>query len=817
MLEIKNLTKIYQPKRGNTVKALDDISIEFPETGMVFVLGKSGSGKSTLLNLMGGLDAATSGEIIIKGKSSKDFTQSDFDSYRNTYLGFIFQEYNILNEFSVGQNIALALELQGQKNNPEAVGAILSMVDMAGYANRKPYELSGGQKQRVAIARALVKEPQIIMADEPSGALDSNTGRQIFETLQQLSKTKLVIVVSHDREYAQNYGDRIIEFQDGKIISDINQYLEAGVSESEGNLLATGESIIQIKKGHKLSPADKKRLLDFLDNADSNIILSKDDYSNQEFQKAAYIDAEGNRKGFKDTTKEDVVLKQYLPQDFNLKKSRLPMKHAFRMGASSLKLKPIRLFITTLLCLVAFGLFGVIDTISAYDRVLTTWDSLQTSDITTTAIDRREIDGDGWSRVTGFTEQQASEFSAKFSHMTFDYLWEIEFSRSWFGSRLFDRIDNRDLTIVPNWNGVIEANASRLDYFGFNLIAGQLPTAANQIAITRYHADIMVHHDLRDFDTDMRIRVDNINDLIGQSITVWSEEWAWSDYAEIIDIVWDEELQEYVLVFEGGYMWLIVESTYIITGIIDTYLDLERYDILRQGWDIEGLNFLFLWREFISLQETSHHFSVFVAPDYMDTWLQQYRPDDWWFNPNPIRSLITTIPTDRSEALAFIAFSYEYNGGVRFALNNPVSSTIDIVNNMVDNVASVFLWVGIVLAIFASLMFLNYIAMSITNKSQEIGILRAIGARGSDVFRIFFSQALIMTVINSVLAIVLTVIIAAIINQAIINEGIYISALSFSIRQVALIIAIGLLTAFISSFLPVYNVARKKPVDAIKR
>ncbi len=220
MLELKKLNKTYKPKKGVPVRALKDISLSFEDSGMVFLLGKSGSGKSTLLNLIGGLDFADSGEIIIDGKSSKEFKQSDFDSYRNTYVGFVFQEYNILNEFSVGENITLALELQSQKSNSQRLEEVLKEVDLEGYADRKPNELSGGQKQRVAIARAIIKDPKIIMADEPTGALDSETGKAIFDTLKRLSKDRLVIVVSHDKEFAEQYGDRIIELADGEVISD---------------------------------------------------------------------------------------------------------------------------------------------------------------------------------------------------------------------------------------------------------------------------------------------------------------------------------------------------------------------------------------------------------------------------------------------------------------------------------------------------------------------------------------------------------------------------------------------------------------------
>ncbi len=220
MLQVKNLRKEYVTNKSVVTTALDGVTLNFPETGMVFILGKSGSGKSTLLNLCGGLDKPSSGEIILNGKSCKDFKEKDFDLYRNTFAGFVFQEYNIVEEYTVEENVALALELQGKRNKQE-VAKILEEADLFDLAARKANTLSGGQKQRVAIARALVKQPQIILADEPTGALDSQTGTQIFDLLKKYSENRLVLVVSHDRDFAERYADRIIELQDGKVLSDV--------------------------------------------------------------------------------------------------------------------------------------------------------------------------------------------------------------------------------------------------------------------------------------------------------------------------------------------------------------------------------------------------------------------------------------------------------------------------------------------------------------------------------------------------------------------------------------------------------------------
>lgn len=220
MLQVKNLRKEYVTNKSVVTTALDGVTLNFPETGMVFILGKSGSGKSTLLNLCGGLDKPSSGEIILNGKSCKDFKEKDFDLYRNTFAGFVFQEYNIVEEYTVEENVALALELQGKRDKQE-VAKILEEADLFDLAARKANTLSGGQKQRVAIARALVKQPQIILADEPTGALDSQTGTQIFDLLKKYSENRLVLVVSHDRDFAERYADRIIELQDGKVLSDV--------------------------------------------------------------------------------------------------------------------------------------------------------------------------------------------------------------------------------------------------------------------------------------------------------------------------------------------------------------------------------------------------------------------------------------------------------------------------------------------------------------------------------------------------------------------------------------------------------------------
>ena len=386
MLEIRNVTKVYHSKNGNSVTALDNISMTFPETGMVFILGKSGSGKSTLLNVIGGLDGYDSGEFVIKGKSSATFGGSDFDAYRNTFIGFIFQEYNILDDFTVGANIGLALELQGKKATNDKISEILAQVDMLEYAKRKPNELSGGQKQRIAIARALVKDPEIIMADEPTGALDSNTGKQIFDTLKELSKRKLVIVVSHDRDFAEKYGDRIIEMKDGRVLTDITKHAVQAKSVSSG-ILQMNDNLLRIEKGYQLTENDVKLINEYLRKQEAEILISGSQRVNESVRSTAGISADNSSSVFKDTNEAlDVNTKEYDGSTTRFIRSRLPMKNALKMGGSSLGHKKFRLVLTIFLSLIAFALFGFADTLGAYDKIVATTDSILDTKIDNASI-----------------------------------------------------------------------------------------------------------------------------------------------------------------------------------------------------------------------------------------------------------------------------------------------------------------------------------------------------------------------------------------------------------------------------------------------
>lgn len=225
MLKLKNIVKEY-PTGDSKVVALKGVSIEFRKSEFVSILGHSGCGKTTLLNIIGGLDQYTTGDLIIEGKSTKDFKDSDWDTYRNHSVGFVFQNYNLIPHQSVLSNVELALTLSGvsREERRERAKVALEKVGLGDQLGKKPNQMSGGQMQRVAIARALVNNPEILLADEPTGALDSETSVQIMDLLKEISKDRLVIMVTHNPELAERYSTRIIRLVDGKIVSDSDPY-----------------------------------------------------------------------------------------------------------------------------------------------------------------------------------------------------------------------------------------------------------------------------------------------------------------------------------------------------------------------------------------------------------------------------------------------------------------------------------------------------------------------------------------------------------------------------------------------------------------
>ncbi len=655
MLELNHVSKIYLEKGGSETRALTNVSVKFGDTGMVFILGKSGCGKSTFLNIAGGLDTPTFGEIIINGMSSLEFSQADFDSYRNTVVGFVFQEYNVFPEFTVAENVALALELQGKKHVREDVLKILKEVDLDQYADRKPNMLSGGEKQRVAIARALVKDPRIIIADEPTGALDSDTGRQVLEMLQKLSRTRLVLVVSHDRDFAETYADRIIGLKDGYLDYDVTRVPdEAPHIGGSGNIRQTGPNTISIKSGATLTEDNIRDIQNFVSSRKGKATITTDEWEN-DGTAAGTAGAAGNVKGqasgyvigtFRETRETDIAagvevhsyasgaagvaapgadavsadngsipgaVLEDLPghdsghdsepasepvsghepehaseytaghasgrarvrrtqdgqtgagaekgKQTRFIRSRLPIWKAIKMGASSLRVKPVRLVFTIILSVIALTLFGFMTCFMTFNMTDATISTLADSEgdqyldisksveYTYAETDYRDGDvteGTAYAQ-TYFSEADADALGYKDTVFGCEYSYSVS-NAEFEGLSLYYRLGVNKAVYAP------EGTSLRT-----SLLYGTYPEEDNEICISTYLAESL-----------MLSRYEDADDI--ESYDDFSS-------AGTYTVSFDENSTAEALI--GHHLVLSGGDVLTITGIFDAGAIPPRFDSLK--------------------------------------------------------------------------------------------------------------------------------------------------------------------------------------------------------------------------------------------
>lgn len=488
MLSVKDLHKYYKSKKGEKFHALKGISVDFPKKGFVSIIGKSGSGKSTFLNVLGGLDRYDSGEIFIRGKSSKSFSAKEWDSYRNTYLGFVFQDFNIIDSYSIGDNIALALQLQGVKRSDAKAKTkeILEKVEASNLYSRKPNELSGGQKQRIAIARALVKDPDIIIADEPTGNLDSETSLVIMKILQKLAKDKLVIMVTHDLDFANDYGERVIELKDGEVIQDYSmEFKSLEEVKSYDSDRKKNEKVIRLPKGTSVKQDTINAINELIrSNPDQNLFIT----AGFETDVVKMVSS----KAPSETTSKDQLVPINLEYDydktFRLIRSKLPFKNSLKMALSSIWTKKFKLVFAILLFIVSIGLFGFSRTVTRFDFPMAASLSYQESNTNRVLLSKQiEVTqpwGDTEKVSSLFTKSEVSSLMAG-SNLNTGSLYEFSSAVP-----VSDVLDSDNLVSPTRYLGVLEIGG--LSDLNLEVAAGRFPVNSNEVMISDFAADVLI-------------------------------------------------------------------------------------------------------------------------------------------------------------------------------------------------------------------------------------------------------------------------------------------------------------------------------------
>lgn len=893
MLEIKNLTKTYKTSGKEGVTALNNIDLRFGDSGMVFILGKSGSGKSTMLNVIGGLDSFDEGEIIINGRSSKDFSFADFDSYRNTYLGFVFQEFYILDEYTVGKNIALALQLQQKKADDKEINELLDLVDLGGYADRKPSELSGGQKQRVAIARALIKNPSVILADEPSGALDSVTGAQVFETLKKLSRDKLVIVVSHDREFAEQYADRIVELKDGVIVSDKTR----AVSSRSGRVATTGgisfisDTTVRIPKGKKLTEKELSEINNTLNDIAGDryiTVLDKEEF-NEIFPKLAEVKPSNRSGGFTVTNQEKISGNT---ETFELIRSRLPFGDVVKMAFSSFKSKSFRLVITLVLAVVSLIAFGFSMVLSEYDKTDSYVKTYYESDAYLMELSSREyFDG-------AYVDVPISQDDLDYFNEYFDgkYIktYEIEQAETTnlTGKKkvldtAFYEVSTHPVFKPSEFTGILECKECDID-----IVYGNFPKSADECCISDLFADYFIKLGMRIGMEDgsiTKLVVNDYSQLIGKTITVGGEQYDivgvyktnYYIYKDIFEDLTEDEISADVelsskrtnykqdegmymskILLNEGYTKSFASSRYNYSAnmilrsdgdsadgaVIGAKIERDSKYKLKQGEVyISALFYRNIKYGYASTRSFEQLEAEFVTPrtmtfyikaadsDKSDTLLYEqkykvvgiyddieilgeptivmnyydfinvieakYKPESILVNANLATDEMALLITDMHD-----------NG---YTTNARSDSALESIENIMTRASLVLYIVSGVSAVFVILLLYNFISTSIVYKKKEIGILRALGARSLDVMGIFITEGVLIALIIIAVSMPLMVISANYLTSYLYSV-LPITLVSFNIIDVAIMALLTLAIIIVSSFIPVFNISRKKPIDAIR-
>ena len=851
MIIVKNLTKVYKSKKAKICVALNNVSFSLPSKGLVFVVGKSGSGKSTMLNLLGGLDSLTSGEINVFGNQLNEYSESELYSFRSNIVGFVFQDFHLLDDLTVADNVRLSLKLMDEDDD-ERVEKALESVELLEYKDRYPRELSGGQQQRVAIARALVKNPDVIFADEPTGNLDSNTTEQIIKLIKEISKEKLVVVVSHNLFDAYEYADRIIELSEGRIINDlvINEKYE---------------NAVEVKDNKVIIPMLKRFKQDELDSLLS--ICKRDEI----------LKIEQSNNKFKQKEQKEEPLQAKVPQK---KTKGLSFFNSVKFSAMFGKRRIIGFLLSAIFASILICVLSLAQSIANFDAKSMAMDSMTESSVYAVRKDLDTLSGQVHARVItdeDFAKIKQASPDAKLYKL---YMSGLYINGYTIGYQKVPTITQSGLHIVET-SGTLETNEEyakkllRLD--NLDIYRGSVEQNTGGIYITDFVADSFIFYD----------KAKNYDEILGQQFEGSNDYWPDGYVNGIINTSYKEKYKGVIdqinsMTKESPLTEEIISFLdYVNQALAISYYFGDNYKEISSTNIYEG-NYVYTRNFFVNGVDASSTISYISCGSYFDCVLGDnevfmdveaynkifgteytYGNCDTFvphaisflssdFNNEVVYSKQMTVAgigkcKGGNMLLADNVF-YEYkekmfhcygvyadgedvSGFINYTMDNGYSnislkmSAIQTMSQAVETFNKFFEFIAMILVCACVFIITSFGVKNIKSKMYEVGVMKALGCKLSSFFVIFGLHTLLIAFTTIVVFVVGYVAFANVSNHILLEslKAITPTKIMLDLQfikfdwQLALInSAVVVFISIVSTIIPIILLRRIKPVTIIK-
>ena len=851
MIIVKNLTKVYKSKKAKICVALNNVSFSLPSKGLVFVVGKSGSGKSTMLNLLGGLDSLTSGEINVFGNQLNEYSESELYSFRSNIVGFVFQDFHLLDDLTVADNVRLSLKLMAEDDD-ERVEKALESVELLEYKDRYPRELSGGQQQRVAIARALVKNPDVIFADEPTGNLDSNTTEQIIKLIKEISKEKLVVVVSHNLFDAYEYADRIIELSEGRIINDlvINEKYE---------------NAVEVKDNKVIIPMLKRFKQDELDSLLS--ICKRDEI----------LKIEQSNNKFKQKEQKEEPLQAKVPQK---KTKGLSFFNSVKFSAMFGKRRIIGFLLSAIFASMLICVLSLAQSIANFDAKSMAMDSMTESSVYAVRKDLDTLSGQVHARVItdeDFAKIKQASPDAKLYKL---YMSGLYINGYTIGHQKVPTITQSGLHIVET-SGTLETNEEyakkllRLD--NLDIYRGSVEQNTGGIYITDFVADSFIFYG----------KAENYDEILGQQFEGSNDYWPDGYVNGIINTSYKEKYKGVIdqinsMTKESPLTEEIISFLdYVNQALAISYYFGDNYKEISSANIYEG-NYVYTRNFFVNGVDASSTISYISCGSYFDCVLGDnevfmdveaynkifgteytYGNCDTFvphaisflssdFNNEVIYSKQMTVAgigkcKGGNMLLADNVF-YEYkekmfhcygvyadgedvSGFINYTMDNGYSnislkmSAIQTMSQAVETFNKFFEFIAMILVCACVFIITSFGVKNIKSKMYEVGVMKALGCKLSSFFVIFGLHTLLIAFTTIVVFVVGYVAFANVANHILLESlkaitptkiMLDLQFIKFDWRLALINSAVVVFISIVSTIIPIILLRRIKPVTIIK-